>query len=45
MLNMMREKTLADMTDMVSSMGNPENIPENALQIVNAELGKIPKEK
>ncbi len=45
MLNMMREKTLADMTDMVSSMGNPKNIPENALQIVNAELGKIPKEK
>lgn len=43
MLNMMREKTLADMASMVSSMGNEENIPKNALQIVNAELGKIPK--
>lgn len=45
MLNMMREKTLADMTGMVSSMGNEDKIPKNALQIVNAELAKIPKVK
>lgn len=45
MLNMMREKTLLDMTGMLGSMGNNDNIPKNALQIVNDALCRIPKEQ
>ena len=45
MLGMMREKTLFDMAGMVGSMGNTDNIPENALQIVNDALSRIPKEQ
>lgn len=45
MLGMMREKTLLDMAGMVGSMGNTDNIPENALQIVNDALSRIPKEQ
>lgn len=40
MLAMLGEKTLADMTEM---MMHADNVPSNALQIVNAELNKISK--
>lgn len=46
MLSMMGEKTLADMAGMMQDMGTTDTtrkVPENALQIINAELGKIKK--
>lgn len=45
MLNMAGDKTVLEMTEMLSSM-NPSGacrIPENALQIINSELNKIAK--
>ncbi len=46
MLAMMGEKTFAELSGMMASMGGGEpdrKIPENALQIINAELNKIKK--
>ncbi len=42
MLNMLQDQTLADMADMFKAMGN-NKAPDNALQIINAELNKIKK--
>lgn len=42
MLAMMQDQTLIGMADMFKAMGN-NNAPDNALQIINAELGKIKK--
>ena len=45
MLAMMGEKTFAELCGMMSSMGDSsqKKIPDNALQIINAELNKIRK--
>lgn len=45
MLAMMGEKTFAELNGMMSAMGenSDKKIPENALQIINAELNKIKK--
>ena len=47
MLAMMGQKTLYELSDMMTGMGgDPDRkIPENALQIMNAELGKVKKAK
>lgn len=44
MLNMMAGQTLLELSGMMAGMGGDhKKIPENALQIINAELGKIAK--
>lgn len=45
MLGMMGEKTLEGMADMMGGMGvaNSQNVPANAIQLINAELNKIKK--
>lgn len=45
MLGMMGEKTLEGMAEMMSSMGasSMKDVPENAMQIINAQLNKIKK--
>lgn len=43
MLGMMKEKTIESMSSMMSGMGGGENVPHNALQILNNELNKIAK--
>lgn len=45
MLAMMGEKTFAELSSMMSAMGgdSDKKIPENALQIINAELNKVKK--
>ena len=47
MLAMMGQKTLYELSDMMTGMGSDPDrkIPENALQIMNAELGKVKKAK
>ena len=47
MLAMMGQKTLYELSDMMTGMGGaPDSkVPENALQIINAELGKVKKAK
>lgn len=47
MLAMMGQKTLYELSDMMTGMGgtSDKKIPENALQIINAELGKVKKAK
>ncbi len=42
MLSMMQDQTLIGLADMFKAMGN-NNAPDNALQIINAELNKIKK--
>lgn len=42
MLGMMAGKTIIELADMFKAMGN-DAAPENAMQILNAELGKIKK--
>ncbi len=42
MLAMLQDQTLIEMADMFQSMGDGK-APDNALQIINAELGKIKK--
>lgn len=45
MLAMMGEKTFYELSEMISGMGgsSDKKVPENALQIINAELGKVKK--
>lgn len=44
MISMLAGQTLSELFSMMGSMGGGEHkIPENALQIINAELGKISK--
>lgn len=46
MLAMMGEKSFFELSDMMTGFGGPSNgkkIPDNAMQIINAELNKIPK--
>ena len=45
MLAMMGSKTLLELWDMMSQMGSSDDRkpPENALRIINAELGKVRK--
>lgn len=48
MMAMMGGKTLQELTSMLNSMGTPDTdkkIPENAMQIINAELNKISKKR
>lgn len=42
MMAMMQDQTIIGMADMLKAMGN-NNAPDNALQIINAELSKIKK--
>lgn len=46
MLGMLGEKTLEGMAEMMGGMGaaDGKNVPENAMQIINAQLNKIKKE-
>lgn len=47
MLAMMGEKTFAELSGLMGSMGGGDSqkkVPENALQIINAELNKIKKQ-
>ena len=44
MLAMMGEKSLFELTDMMTGFGGSDKkIPDNALQIINAELNKVNK--
>ena len=44
MLAMMGEKSLFELTDMMTGFGGSDKkVPENALQIINAELNKVSK--
>lgn len=44
MMGMMAEKTLAELSNMMTGMGSiGDKVPENAMQIINAELSKISK--
>ena len=44
MLGMMRDKTLSELSSMMTGMGGSgKKVPENAMEIINAELGKIQK--
>ncbi|MBQ2802672.1 MAG: beta-galactosidase [Lachnospiraceae bacterium] len=43
MLGMLGDKTLLELTDMMHSMGNTKDIPENAFEIINTALSKVSK--
>ena len=43
MMGMMGEKSVEGLMEMMTGMGMGDNVPENALQVVNAELNKVKK--
>lgn len=43
MMGMMGSKTLIDLSAMMKDMGNSKEVPENAMEIINAALSRIPK--
>lgn len=43
MMGMMGEKSVEGLMEMMTGMGMGDNVPENALQVVNVELNKVKK--
>ena len=43
MMGMLAGKTVMDLATMMRDMGNTKNVPENAMEIINAALNKIAK--
>ena len=43
MMGMLGDKTLIDMAAMMNDMGNSKEVPDNAMEIINAALSKVAK--